>query len=30
MLRIADTFLDAGFDGGRHAVRVAMLDNAEG
>lgn len=30
MLRIADTFLGAGFDGGRHARRVAMLENAEG
>jgi ribose 5-phosphate isomerase B len=28
MLRIADTFLDAPFDGGRHARRVAMLETA--
>jgi ribose 5-phosphate isomerase RpiB len=27
MLKIADAFLDAEFDGGRHAARVAMIES---
>ena len=28
-LKIVDTFLDTGFDGGRHARRVALIGDVE-